>query len=509
MTRPSTRHQLREFVAENGVLLLLLLVLASILLSVADQLLIADSWMTLVAGREIFEHGLPAHEALTRIPEGREWVDQQWLAQVLFYGAWRVGGMHLILLLDVLLVMTTFSGAVWAARRRGASARSTLVCVTACVVAVPWAWQLRAQSFALPLFVGVVALLSADRRLERRRTLVVFALLVLWANLHGSALLGAGLASLAGVIALGYRVSGRSTNPSLVRGLSFAVLPWLCLLASPYATGVPGYYRLLLVDSPVSKVITEWQAPSPRGWMLFFFALAAITVVLALWRRRRLSLFELGVLAVCLAGALRSGRGVVWFTLAVAVLLPVVLDRKPGNDRTALRPLVSFVAAGLGAVFAIGGLAALLVRPTSELERGWPQGALRAVTAATNNAGVRAVWPSDKHGDWLLFKLPRASRTGRLRRPLRTPHRGRAEIDRALQVPRGRVGAGAGGIFSDRGRSGRHREARRPAPHAWRADALSRRHRRRTHCSLTAEGQIPGARHQGREAGADGRMGRG
>ena len=395
-----------DFSARNNVVLLLLLVLASILFSVADQLLVADSWMTLVSGREIWEHGLPSREALTAIPLGREWTDQQWLAQLLFYGSWRLGGMRLVLLLDIALVMLAFSAAVWAARARGASARSTLLCVTACVVTVPWAWQLRAQSFALALFVIVVALIAADRRLERRRTLLVFGLLVLWANLHGSALLGAGIVSLAGVLALaGHLLRPQPGRPAR-RFAAYAVLPWACLLASPYATEMPGYYKLLLVDSPVSKVITEWQAPTLHGWGLFFFGLAAVTVVVALWRWRTLGPLDLLVLAVCLAGALRSGRGVVWFTLAVAVLLPVALDGVLGRDKGGLNRRIALATVAVGAVFATAGLAVLLARPSSWLERGWPAAAIGTVESETREAGSQALWPSDKHGDWLLWKLP-------------------------------------------------------------------------------------------------------
>ena len=117
-----------DWVARNSLLLVMLGVLAAILLSVAGDLLVADSWMTLVSGREIVEHGLPSQEALTELAAGREWIDQQWLAQLAFYGAWALGGLKLALILDVVLVVAAFASAVWFARARGASARSTLFC---------------------------------------------------------------------------------------------------------------------------------------------------------------------------------------------------------------------------------------------------------------------------------------------------------------------------------------------------------------------------------------------
>ena len=81
---------------------------------------------------------------------------------------------------------------------------------------------------------------------------------------------------------------GTERRSSAWRPLFFLVAPWCCVLASPYGTDVIAYYRLLLVDSPVSKYITEWQAPGLHGYFLVFFAVAAATVVIAVWQRRRL-----------------------------------------------------------------------------------------------------------------------------------------------------------------------------------------------------------------------------
>src|SRR5438445_13800262 len=51
-----------------------------------------DSWMTIVWGREIAAHGIPYHYALTVMTHGKTWVDQQWLAQLMFWEIFRAGG---------------------------------------------------------------------------------------------------------------------------------------------------------------------------------------------------------------------------------------------------------------------------------------------------------------------------------------------------------------------------------------------------------------------------------
>ena len=170
--------RLVEIGVENSLLVVLVAALGTVLLGLAPAIFVGDSWMTLVAGREIVEHGLPHRESLTVLAQGRTWTDQQWLAQLAFYGAAALAGLRATMLLHVVLVTSATALAIVAARTRGASARSTLLVVTVCLLVAPWSWTLRAQAFALPLFVATLALLAADRELLRRRTLLVFPLLV-------------------------------------------------------------------------------------------------------------------------------------------------------------------------------------------------------------------------------------------------------------------------------------------------------------------------------------------
>jgi hypothetical protein len=284
----------------------------------------------------------------------------------------------------------------------------TLLAAVVCLLVAPWSWQLRAQSIALPLFAITLALMATDRRLAARRTYLVFPTLALWANVHGSVILGAALVSFAAVIAIVdlLRQRGGTTKPW--RPALFLVAPWACVFVSPYGTDLVGYYRLLLVDSPVSKFVTEWQAPRPHGYFLVFFAVAAATVAIAIWQRRRLSPYDLGVLALTLAGACRSVRAVVWFSLAMAMLLPLALD---GVVRPSLSPPVHRrLAAGL-----TGGLAAILAatavftltRRDAWFEQGWSaRGARIAVRAALASDVEAAVWSSGTYADWLLWKEP-------------------------------------------------------------------------------------------------------
>jgi hypothetical protein len=293
---------------------------------------------------------------------------------------------------------------VTASRLRGASARMTLLAATVCLLVAPWSWQLRAQSIALPLFAATLALLSTDRSLRYRRTLAVFPVLVLWANVHGSVTLGAALVSLAGLFAVVRRAHGQGGSAG--RDLLYLFVPWLCVLVSPYGTGLIGYYKLLFVDSPVSKYITEWQAPPFHGYFLAFYAVGAATVVIAVWQRRRLALYDLIVLSLTLAGACRSVRAVVWFALAMAILLPVALDGVvPPGSRAPIHRRLGVVLTGTLAMLVAAVGVFTVTRSDGWFERDWPSAPARAaVLAATGTDGHTFVWSGGTLSDYLLWK---------------------------------------------------------------------------------------------------------
>ena len=120
-------------------------------------------------------------------------------------------------------------------------------------------------------FAGALWLLvDASRNGTRRRTLLVLPLLALWANLHGSVVLGAGLAMLLGAVEL-----ARARRLSWIP-LALVVLSPLCVLASPYGSKLVAYYGLMLVDAPFAPILREWQWSSPSGTTALFWLLALV-----------------------------------------------------------------------------------------------------------------------------------------------------------------------------------------------------------------------------------------
>jgi len=87
---------------ENGTLVVVLTVFAILLVVDLRHELVADGWMALLSGREVAQHGLPSHDALTVWADGKRWVDQQWFAQLTLYELDRLGGIRLVMLVHAL-----------------------------------------------------------------------------------------------------------------------------------------------------------------------------------------------------------------------------------------------------------------------------------------------------------------------------------------------------------------------------------------------------------------------
>jgi hypothetical protein len=402
--RPTTgvAERIRRIAEEEYILVVLLAGFALIFLLVfPPALIVNDSWLNLAAGREVVEHGLPSHDEITVYGRGATWTDQQWLAQVFMYGVHSLGGFALLSIVSCISVVGAFALAAGASRTLGAGPRAIWLLFLPVLISAALGWSLRAQMLTLPLYTGLLWLLAAQARAPSKRVWLAFPILVLWANMHGSAALGALLVMLLGAYEL-LRSRGRSG----LRSVALIVLAPLAILVTPYGpVATARYYHLLLVDPPFAGQVTEWSRPAPASNTAAFYVLLVLAVPLVIWGRRRLTGFDLGVLALTLAGALTAIRGIPWFAFACMVFVPVAIgrgleSRKPGEPK---RGLNSVICVALSAAI-VASAGSLFLRSDAWFEDYWPSEPVEAVRA--NLEPGDRVFAPDRFSDWLLFKLP-------------------------------------------------------------------------------------------------------
>jgi hypothetical protein len=270
-----------------------------------------DLWGHVRFGRAIlFADGVIRRDPYSYTALGEPWMNHEWLSQVIFYGAYALGGGPGLWALKLTVGLATFAQLWSLVRARAASPWlwGPLLLLSLAVLARGFA--IRPQIFSYCLFAWLLAWLDRDpgRRRGWWRLPVVFAL---WVNLHGAFVLGILVLALhsAGALLLGAAEQRRRTVT--------------VLLFTTAATAINPYgWRLLVYiagELTVEHPITEWQAVAPSDLsqvtFLALLLLFAVTLAYCNWRESPWQLIlALGTAAM----ALQHQRHTPVFAIAAA-----------------------------------------------------------------------------------------------------------------------------------------------------------------------------------------------
>jgi MFS family permease len=416
-TTAKSRHRVHDVITwleGQSLLIMALAVVAVVSLAQIPQHITQDTWLALVDGRYITQHGIPQHDNLFVITRGARWLDQQWLAQLALYGLNQVGGLALYAVVFVALTMAGFCLAIAAARALGGSERHILwVLPLAGFLYFAGSSNIRTQGFAYPLFTVTLWLLARAVRDSRdRRIYFVFPLLILWGNLHGSATLGAGLAMLAGAVLIAQGVSAgrwRQLRQSIpVRGLLLLVVSPICLMINPYGPAIVHYYSETILNPAFGKVVSEWQ-PITSSMVLAipFFGVAGISVWLMGRSGRRMPAFDQLALLALAVGAVFAVRNVSWYGLGAMILLPPTLTTQFSSGSPALRhPRINLSLLAISGGILLVALLSVATRPTSWFAAGYDGRAFAAVSQIARQEPSARIYVDNRYADWLLWRDP-------------------------------------------------------------------------------------------------------
>jgi hypothetical protein len=370
-----------------------------------------DSWLALAAGREVWQAGIPHHDTLAALTQGHAWIDQQWLSQLTMYLLYRFGGLALVGLANVTLMMGGLAGAFVAARRLGAHARTMILVLPLCAFLLFPFGEVRTQAFAFPLFVTTVYVLASDSLKPSTRVYWCLPLLVLWANLHGSASLGAGLVALRGLtLAWERRHALTHELGAWRRPVALTIGAPICLFVTPYGSSIVSYYHATLFNGALKQAVTEWQPVTSVTLVAVpFFLLLGV----GLWsfgrHPRQTTLWQRAALVLLGVAGIDALRNVSFFALAAVMIVGLSLDgaasaRLGTSGRP--RPRVNRAIAAAAIAIAIAAAVTTANRPAGGFESTQLQPVLRVVTsAATADRSVR-VLADQTAADWLLWSDP-------------------------------------------------------------------------------------------------------
>lgn len=394
----------------------------------------SDLWFHLKAGEWIFtHHRVPRGDLFSAGYQGREWIVNAWLAEVLLWGAYRLGGPAGVLSLQILLALGVFTIIVYfSSRVNGRPSLSLLVALLA-MMASYYRYSPRPEIFTAVLLAATGVILTRYKLGLSDRVFWLVPIGALWANLHmgftsGIAVAGCFVSGDA-LVAWYYSTKGRAVPDGVVCGprlrrLALATAGMaLATLANPY--GLKAWFFMQKLSGQFGR-IGEWLPLMELAKQLdllpviFLAALAALTLGALLLSRRPQDLVGWLLVALFGAMALKFSRQSAQFCLMAAFAVamatrglrfPAFAARVAGRISERARVMVG--AAGVLALVVAAHIA--LIAP----------GIPREVAAAPFAAGVdrsscsegamrfirengllgRKVFNSLELGGWMIWNL--------------------------------------------------------------------------------------------------------
>lgn len=419
MTLSRARRDLSVLWAGIAVLL------PALLVSVAPVSTVDLAYGIRAGGLVLDGVGIPRVDTFTFTATGLPWVDQQWLAQVIFAAVFRAGGWPALATLWAVIV-ASIQALLWrASRSMGADARSTGFTLLLGFVVAAQGIGLRSQVLGLLCLAGLLVLV-ADRRRHPGRLWLAVPLLAAWANLHGSFPVGLALLGLAAAEDVAMRHETRSAAVVLVAAV-------LATLANPFGLDAWRYVAVIGTDPTIARFVVEWRHTSPfdLAGAAFYASVAAVVALVAIRSRQRdrpllTTLAWLGGLAFLGAWAVRA---IAWWGVGAAPVASALLTasvashagpKAGGTERVTAPPAGGRVGLARAEIAFVAALAVLVAavqpvwRPSPDGAgigsrlRDAPAGIARAVGDAAAARPAARVFNAQRWGSWLELAAPEA-----------------------------------------------------------------------------------------------------
>jgi hypothetical protein len=330
-----------------------------------------DTSWHLAAGKLILDRlSVPHSDPFSFTFFGEPWIAHEWLAEVALAGALNSAawaGVALLVAAAVAALMLIVSVEIgrWLPPQR-------VLAVLAALFAILGPFVLaRPHVLAWPVLAGWTLILLRAREADRAPPLAWALLMLLWANLHGSFVMGLLLIGVFGLEAL---LATADRRRILLGWGSFGTASLFAALLTPH--GPEGLLFPLQVSAMETlPLIAEWRATSLSEDKLFLLVIAA-TLVLLLYRRPRISMVRLGLLALLLFLAVTHARHQP--VLAIIGVLILVKPLSRGATAPSAPPLKPLLLAGFSAFIVLAA-----VRLWIPLQRGdgatYPLSAIRSL----------------------------------------------------------------------------------------------------------------------------------
>jgi hypothetical protein len=244
-----------------------------------------DAAWNLRIGSYILAHGLPRTEFMHSTTLGKPTIYFEWLAQVVYGLALRLGGLNGVVALVALFVGLELALLITALRRRGVPLPLAFILTVAGAWLTTNTWTARAQQFSVLLTLAWSELLWQYWRTGDRRLLWIFPVsAALWANLHGGFVGGLLMLGVAVIVAWVFPGQSGRANPRAL-SLTFIAAAAATLL-NPWGVGLWVHIAEYLRNPVIMANTIEYLSPNfhtsyGQAFLVLLVALVASWIVMA------------------------------------------------------------------------------------------------------------------------------------------------------------------------------------------------------------------------------------
>jgi hypothetical protein len=230
-----------------------------LLMALAAQLLNdPDTYWHIAVGRLILDQqALPDSDPFSATMRGAHWIADEWLAQIAYALAYRLGGFAAVAALSAAAAAAAFGQLTRYLLQRWQPVPTTIAVLVALVLTAPHIVA-RPHVLALPVLVTFIAALIRAVDTARPPSWWLLPLMTLWANLHGSFVFGLAMTGL--IAAEAIWLAPASSRARIARDwIAFGVLALVAACLNPYGPEmILATVRTLGLGQALS-IINEWR----------------------------------------------------------------------------------------------------------------------------------------------------------------------------------------------------------------------------------------------------------
>ena len=271
-----------------------------------------DIWWHMEVGKYIIQHHhIPLQELFSSTMAGTAWFPHEWLSEVTLYIVHSLGTNSLEIFSAAIIAATSF--VIW--QRSHSLDQNSSWPIAALIVwgllAARFRFMVRPHIFFF-LFFNILLLCLETSKSDQVKRLpwLSIPLMFIWANMHGSFLLGLFFLT---IWAISAAIQGRKLWPILI-----LVVNILVILITPGGLDTIISMKNLFVGATLSKSIVneEFTAPTLGGYHLFWSLLLYTIFVIGMTiRRHPPRLLEIALFIITILLALKSVRFIAAFAL--------------------------------------------------------------------------------------------------------------------------------------------------------------------------------------------------